>query len=92
MSRSPPFLRPSSAFLVVAALLLSGCATPGAGLDPQDALPSAPALGPSIAMDQPTGGAEPNLAIAPDGTLWITAVAGSQERPNHERGAAWLWR
>jgi hypothetical protein len=74
------------------ALLLAGCATPGADLDATSALVPANLFGPSVEMDQATTGAEPNIAIAPDGTLWITAVAGSQERPNHEQGAAWLWR
>ncbi|MFA5860894.1 MAG: sialidase family protein, partial [Candidatus Thermoplasmatota archaeon] len=41
---------------------------------------------------QPTAGAEPNIAIAKDGTIFITAVAGSQEKPNALQGAAWLWR
>jgi hypothetical protein len=43
-------------------------------------------------MDQPTGGAEPNIAVLADGTLFIAAVSGSQERPNALAGAAWLWR
>lgn len=73
--------------------LLAGCAAPAANVDPAAVGDlAALAFSAAVAMDQPTSGAEPNLAIAPDGTLWITAVAGSQERPNHERGAAWLWR
>ncbi|HWH09475.1 MAG TPA: exo-alpha-sialidase [Candidatus Thermoplasmatota archaeon] len=79
--------------LVLLLTVLAGCATPAADLDPAAAGDiSVISFGAPVAMAQPTGGAEPNLAIAPDGTLWITAVAGSQERPNHERGAAWLWR
>lgn len=77
---------------ILACLAAAGCLSPAA----TDAIGSAslPALDflAALAMDQPTGGAEPNLAIAPDGTLWITAVAGSQERPNAMTGAAWLWR
>lgn len=86
-------MRPVLLSLVALALLLPGCATPGAlqtAGDGKEAL-SVP-FGAAKAMAQPTGGAEPNIAVAPDGTIWITAVAGSQERPNHEEGAAWLWR
>ena len=79
--------------VLLLSVLAAGCAAPAANVDPAAAagLPDL-AFGAPLAMDQPTSGAEPNLAIAPDGTLWITAVAGSQERPNHEKGAAWLWR
>lgn len=72
--------------------LLAGCTAPTTEVDPAAAALPRLAFGPTLAMDQPTSGAEPNLAVAPDGTLWITAVAGAQERPNHETGAAWLWR
>lgn len=51
-----------------------------------------PRFGPEVAMEQDSMGAEPNLAILPDGTLFITAVAGSQDEPNAREGAAWLWR
>lgn len=79
--------------LALALILAAGCTTPGSELASTGALLLPPlAFGPAVAMDQPTGGAEPNLAVASDGTLWITAVAGSQERSNHETGAAWLWR
>ena len=79
--------------LLVLALLASGCAAPAAELDPAAAaLAAGLVFGGHADMDQPTSGAEPNLAILPDGTLFITAVAGSQERPNHAQGAAWLWR
>ncbi|HEX2021303.1 MAG TPA: sialidase family protein [Candidatus Thermoplasmatota archaeon] len=79
--------------LLLAGLTLAGCVSPAADVDPASdggLLPEG--FAPPVAMTQPTGGAEPNVAVAPDGTLWITAVAGSQERPNHEQGAAWLWR
>lgn len=79
--------------LVLLVAILAGCVVPGGEVDPASlALEPALALAPAHAMDQPTGGAEPNIAILPDGTIFITAVAGSQERPNHEQGAAWLWR
>lgn len=75
---------------------IGGCVAPAEETEPQSLLPI-PALEPprfldAIAMDQPTRGAEPNIAILPDGTIFITAVAGGQERPNALEGAAWLWR
>ncbi|HWG90916.1 MAG TPA: sialidase family protein [Candidatus Thermoplasmatota archaeon] len=82
--------------LLLAAPLLAGCLTPAGTeeapvvLVPQ--LPALPEFLPVVAMDQPTSGAEPNIAILPDGTIFITAVAGSQEKPNAREGAAWLWR
>lgn len=36
--------------------------------------------------------AEPNLAVRPDGTLFVTAPYGCQEKPNAVEGASWLWR
>ena len=88
-------MRPAFVLLLLAALVLPGCASPAnegvktASLVALDGPPLA--FSAAKAMEQPTGGAEPNLAVAPDGTLWIAAVAGSQERPNAMQGAAWLW-
>lgn len=84
------------ALLLALASVLAGCAQPSdevaaASLAPAGAAGVLP-FGPALAMDQPTSGAEPNVAITPEGTLFITAVAGSQERPNAMEGAAWLWR
>ncbi|HEV8359388.1 MAG TPA: sialidase family protein [Candidatus Thermoplasmatota archaeon] len=75
------------------ALSLAGCVTQSA-LDPSALPPLAAPLRflPAVAMDQPSAGAEPNIAVAQDGALFIAAVAGSQERPNALEGAAWLWR
>ncbi|HUR68185.1 MAG TPA: hypothetical protein VM370_02995, partial [Candidatus Thermoplasmatota archaeon] len=75
--------------LLLTTLLFAGCVTPGALVGAPDTSAN---FGAPLAMEQPSAGAEPNVAVAPDGTIWITAVAGSQERPNHEQGAAWLWR
>lgn len=81
----------SLAFLL--ALTLAGCATPAAELDAASAADLAPlAFTLPLDMEQPSAGGEPNIAALPDGTLFITAVAGSQERPNAMEGAAWLWR
>ncbi|MDX1611261.1 MAG: sialidase family protein [Candidatus Thermoplasmatota archaeon] len=44
------------------------------------------------ALPMDIGAAEPNLAIHPDGTLFITAPVGAAEKPNALEGAAWLWR
>lgn len=75
------------------ALTLAGCLTASQPLQGQGLLPTSPlAFLDAIAMDQPTGGAEPNIAVLQDGTLFITAVAGSQERPNALEGTSWLWR
>lgn len=78
--------------ILLAALALAGCVTPGADIDAASASLATLGFAAPVPMDQPTGGAEPNIAILEDGTIFITAVAGSQERPNHEQGAAWLWR
>ncbi|MGQ0537285.1 MAG: hypothetical protein ACT4PT_14580 [Methanobacteriota archaeon] len=43
-------------------------------------------------MPQPSAGAEPVIAALADGTLFIAAKAGDQERPNLVEGAGWLWR
>src|SRR5581483_9811834 len=87
---------PRLALVLALAILAPGCASVGGG-DLKAAsvarLDGSPLVfSPPKAMDQPTNGAEPNVAVAADGTLWITAVAGSQERPNEMQGAAWLWR
>lgn len=76
------------------ALGLAGCLTTSEPLGGQGLLPGGLPLRflDAVAMDQPTGGAEPNIAVLGDGTLFIAAVAGSQERPNALEGAAWLWR
>ena len=82
-----------AALLLVVLALLAGCATPGADVDQTGlGLGLGLGLGKPITMDQPSAGAEPNVAILPDGTIFITAVAGSQEKPNANEGAAWLWR
>lgn len=68
--------------------------TPG-GETPGATLSSAAGLGGTLAFGEAMisrRGAEPNIAVGADGSLWITAVAGSQERPNALEGAAWLWR
>lgn len=87
---------PTTALVLLTMLLLAGCATPAAEVEPMplNAAGAAGALAfaPALAMDQPTGGAEPNIAVTADGALFITAVAGSQERPNALEGASWLWR
>jgi hypothetical protein len=82
------------ALAVLAALVASGCASP-AGLLSRSSVAAPAALlsfGAPLAMDQPTAGAEPNVAVLKDGTIFVVAVAGSQERPNALEGAAWLWR
>jgi len=83
--------------LLLLALVVVGCLagppppSEGAREEERQGFPSL-AFGPSVGMAQPSGGAEPNLAVLPDGTIFITAVAGGQDRPNALEGAAWLWR
>lgn len=89
MSRGNPTLF-APAFALV---LLAGCATPAAELDAASVVDEAGSLfSAPLEMEQPSFGAEPNIAVLPDGTIFITAVAGSQEKPNANEGAAWLWR
>ncbi len=83
--------------VVIVAASLAGCIGDEAdpivveqALDPDEAV--GVEMGPSLAMDQDRYGAEPNIAIAPDGTLFITAPAGLTDEPNQLEGAAWLWR
>lgn len=45
-----------------------------------------------VALPQVVGAAEPNLAILPDGTLFVTAPVGGSLKPNANEGAAYLWR
>jgi hypothetical protein len=76
------------------ALTLAGCVTTSEPLG-SNLLPGAGgalAFLDDVAMEQDSFGAEPNMAILPDGTIFITAVAGSQERPNAMTGTSWLWR
>ena len=38
------------------------------------------------------GAGEPNIAVLPDGTLFVTSPTGLQMKPNALEGAAYLWR
>lgn len=80
--------------LVLVAATLTGCVSLGEVRDRirEELAGEGPRFGPEIPMEQPSMGAEPNLAILPGGAIFVTAVAGSQERPNALEGAAWLWR
>ncbi len=90
--RQPVMRIQITSFLVISTIL-AGCA--GQGDSHDDAMPDSPAL-PAlrspVGMAQDEGSAEPNIAILPDGTLFLTAPVGSVERPNIVEGAAWLWR
>jgi hypothetical protein len=78
--------------LALSALVLAGCS------DKPDAVAPAP---PPVALPAPrfeepvpmpqVGGGEPNIAILPDGTLFVASPAGLS-KPNAQQGGAWLWR
>lgn len=80
--------------LALAVLLLAGCSDPAA--DPEVATPSSRDLpmefAPDVPLPQPAGAGEPNIAILPDGTLFVTAPVGGSPKPNVGEGAAYLWR
>ncbi|HUR25646.1 MAG TPA: sialidase family protein [Candidatus Thermoplasmatota archaeon] len=83
--------------LLAAALLvplLAGCSDePEAMLEPTPVdMPMAPVFAPDVVMPQAAGAGEPNIAILPDGTLFVTAPVGGSPKPNVDEGAAYLWR
>ena len=81
-----------SALLVAGAL--AGCSEatePVPEIQPA-ALPAAPLFAAPVPLPQAAGAAEPNIAILPDGTLFVTAPVGGSAKPNVGEGAAYLWR
>lgn len=77
---------------VVAVLLLSGCASPLPGDGAPEGTPNDFGFLDPVVLPQPTDGGEPTLAVMADGTLFITAKAGNQDKPSLYEGASWLWR
>lgn len=74
--------------------LLAGCTTPAPPAPPVTQGPGPPAalaFAHDIALPGP-GDGEPNIAILPDGTLFVTSPAGTAEKPNAREGSAYLWR
>lgn len=83
-----------TAVLVFAlATLLAGCLAPS-GADGLLSTPPAPpaAFAAPVPLPQVSGAADPVLATAPDGTLWIAAIGGTSDAPNVATSSAWVWR
>jgi hypothetical protein len=87
--------RASWAFLLLSLSVLAGCADERA----EPLAPAPPALPPlapifdrPVAMPQAAGAGEPNIAVLPDGTLFVAAPVGGTAKPNAGEGAAYLWR
>ena len=95
------------ALLALVALLLAGCASPAAQVDPVADLP--PAVSDAVEALEPAVfgapvpiplagvggiGGEPSIAAAPDGTLYVAAPAISAESGylGTERGQSRVWR
>src|SRR5438093_598399 len=68
--------------LVLLALLLAGCAASPAPIAPGDLLPH---VLPPVAVSKDAPGAEPVVALAPDGTLYVEGV-GRIDRPPSQVG------
>jgi hypothetical protein len=88
-------VRVAGPLLVLSLSLLAGCLGGEAPNDPGVDLPATPAplaFLPEVPMPQLVGGAEPNLAALPDGTLFLTVPVGGSDRPNTQQGSAYLWR
>ena len=84
-------LRPLPLLALLA--LLSGCSPPAP--PPPPAAPAVVLHAPAFAEPVPmplAGGGEPNIAIQPDGTLFVASPAGGSTKPNASEGSAFLWR
>jgi hypothetical protein len=79
--------------LLVLAIVLAGCSNPPAKAPATStpAVPVAPLFGEPVPMPQ-VGGGEPNIAVTPDGTLFVASPAGGSPKPNVREGSAFLWR
>ena len=87
-------LIPLLATAAILAATLAGCSAEPPAEEPV-VLPTADlpvAFLPDVALPQDIGAGEPNIAVAPDGTLWVTAPVGGSQKPNVREGGAYLWR
>ncbi|MCA1812705.1 MAG: glycoside hydrolase, partial [Halobacteriales archaeon] len=79
----------------ILALTLAGCISQSAPIAPS-MLPSVevPRLrfAPEVALPQDGFGAEPSVAVLPDGTVFVVSTSFGEDRPNMVQGAGWLWR
>lgn len=80
--------------LALVATALAGCSDDPAEPDPVMLPPADLPLAflPDIALPQVIGAGEPNIAVLPDGTLFVTAPVGGSMKPNVREGGAYLWR
>lgn len=77
--------------LALAAAVLAGCSDSPTPPEPAGpAVLAAPLFAEPVPMPQ-VGGGEPNIAILPDGTLFVASPAGLS-KPNANQGGAFLWR
>ena len=77
----------------IALVFLAGCLNKGANPAPPDTTTHSglPFL-PEVKLPADGAGAEPNLAVLPDGTLFVAARGGRTAETDPARGNAWLWR
>ncbi|MCA1812706.1 MAG: glycoside hydrolase [Halobacteriales archaeon] len=73
-------------------LALAGCVSTSQPLATSSLSVPLPVLGVDKALHEQGFAGEPNIAVLPDGTLFIAAVAGDAGGPNAQQGGAWLWR
>lgn len=87
-------LRPLLAIALLSTSILAGCADESD--DPVtpivDPVREPIAFADDVALPQLQGAGEPNIAILPDGTLFVTAPVGGSMKPNVMEGSAYLWR
>ncbi len=86
-------MRVTAFALLSLVLFVAGCALPATTTTGTSSLPVAapPRFADAVGMPD-VGGGEPNLAILPDGTLFVTSPAGAAQKPNVREGSAFLWR
>src|SRR5690348_5683406 len=77
---------------LAAVLLLAGCAQTGSPARPAPGAPAGFAFEPAIKLPGDQLAAEPNLATAPGGKVWVIAVGSVVSQPNYARGELSLWR
>ncbi len=87
------------AFVVIALILAAGFAGCISTSDPAEPEASRPHDTATLRFQAPVAlphnahhGAEPNIAILEDGTIFVAAMSGNAWKPGAAEGNAWLWR